>query len=249
MTGSQASACTFSPRAGSQTRRPYVVIDDSICGAGDGYPHRLHGLLTAALRLTPPDRVVLTAQESKSPWWSPLTARLGIRVLTLPIERGLGVHLAVGALQLCRVAPMARAIFVTGPLQSATVEGLARGPSFGPRPHRVAGPDRSPTVVLSSAASFAAHVAAANPDGFELLLFSVACSTDQQRLDLLDSTFPYLEHLDDARWLHPLPQAQLVPKPPAANDLAPAPRSTRLRPRAQGRDVGGKPPQDLPERV
>jgi hypothetical protein len=211
MTALGTSTSTLLPHAGPRGGRPYVVLDDTICAPGEDYPRDLRALLDAALRITSPDRVVLTAQEAKSPWWTPITADAGVRVLTLPVERGLGIHLAVGALEVCRRAPMARAVFVTGPLRGATVDAIIRGSSFAAAPHRMPGPASQPAAVLGTAASFAAHVAAVNPDGFELLLFAVACSTDQERPELLDSTFLYLEHLADERWLPDIPPASPIP--------------------------------------
>jgi hypothetical protein len=171
---------------------------------------------------------VVTTQEARSPWWAPVTAKLGVRVLTLPVERGRGLHFAVAALELSRVDPHARTVFLTTPRFDASVAAYADTLRTSPNLHRIESRDGATVAVVGSAAAFAAHVAAADPDGFELLLFAVACSTDQERPELLDSTFLYLEHLDDARWLPGLPAATALPAP--ARTRAPRPPKPGLLP-------------------
>lgn len=222
MTAFPVSAGALSPQPDRPGSRPFVVLDDTLCGPGDGYPGALSALIQQALRCTTPDRVLLTAQESRSPWWAPQVAERGIRVLTLPVDRGRGLHLAVAALELCRRDPGARVVFATGPWDEAATRRLPDRGAFGAALHAVRDAEGRPIAVRGSAGAFAAHLASASPDGFELLLFAVACSTDQERPELLDSAFLYLEYVDDARWIPGIPSSAGEVR--AANDAPWEPR-------------------------
>ncbi len=96
----------------------WAVLDTSGLDRTRDFMDQWEMLVATALRLVTPDRIVAVTLEQDSPWVLPLLeAYAEITHLALPVDRGDGVGLAVGALYLCRRNRAPRGWFLTGPIE------------------------------------------------------------------------------------------------------------------------------------